>query len=58
VLLGHVQPTVGSAVDTWATVAVAIGAICYAIPVSWDGKWTGKAAIWDHLRVQPPRKVP
>jgi hypothetical protein len=32
-------------------------AIRYAIPVSWDGEWTGKAAIWDHLRVEPPRKV-
>jgi hypothetical protein len=33
-------------------------AIRYAIPVSWDGKWSGKAAMWDHLRVEPPRKVP
>ena len=32
-------------------------AICYVIPVSWDGEWSGKAAIWDHLRVEPPRKV-
>lgn len=28
----------------------------YAIPVCWDGKWSGKAAIWDHLRVELPRK--
>jgi hypothetical protein len=32
------------------------GAIGYTIPVSWDGKWSGKA-MWDHLRVEPPRKV-
>jgi hypothetical protein len=32
-------------------------AIRYAIPVSWDGKWSGKSAMWDHLRVEPPRKV-
>jgi hypothetical protein len=32
-------------------------AIRYAIPVSWDGKWSGKAAMWDHLHVEPPRKV-
>jgi hypothetical protein len=29
----------------------------YAIPVYWDGKWSGKAAMWDHLRLEPPRKV-
>jgi hypothetical protein len=29
----------------------------YAIPVYWDGKWSGKAAMWDHLRVEPPRKA-
>jgi hypothetical protein len=29
----------------------------YAIPVHWDGKWSGKAAMWDHLRVEPPRKA-
>jgi hypothetical protein len=28
----------------------------YAIAVNWDGKWSGKAAMWDHLRVEPPRK--
>jgi hypothetical protein len=32
-------------------------AIRYAIPVSWDGQWSGKAGMWDHLRVEPPRKV-
>jgi hypothetical protein len=32
-------------------------AIRYAIPVCWDGKWSGNAAMWDHLRVEPPRKV-
>jgi hypothetical protein len=32
-------------------------AIRYAIPVYWDGKWSGKDAMWDHLRVEPPRKV-
>jgi hypothetical protein len=32
-------------------------AVCYVVPVSWDGKWSGKAAIWDHLRVEPPRVV-
>ena len=32
-------------------------AIRYAIPVHWDGKWSGKAGMWDHLRVDPPRKV-
>jgi hypothetical protein len=32
-------------------------AIRYTIPVNWDGKWSGKAAMWDHLRVEPPRKV-
>jgi len=31
--------------------------ISYVIPVSWDGKWAGKAAMWDHLSVEPPRKV-
>ena len=32
-------------------------AICYMVPVVWDGKWSGKAAMWDHLRVEPPRVV-
>ncbi|HEY6604953.1 MAG TPA: hypothetical protein VIZ44_01280 [Gaiellaceae bacterium] len=31
--------------------------ICYTVPVSWDGKWSGKAAMWDHLGVETPRKV-
>jgi len=31
--------------------------IRYAVPVSWDGKWSGKAAMWDHLRVEALRKV-
>jgi hypothetical protein len=32
-------------------------AIRYAIGVHWDGKWPGRAAMWDHLRVDVPRKV-
>jgi hypothetical protein len=32
-------------------------AIRYAVPLTWDGKWTGKAEMWDHLRVEPPRKA-
>jgi len=32
-------------------------AIRYAITVSWDGKWSGAEAMWDHLRVEPPRRV-
>jgi hypothetical protein len=32
-------------------------AVGYVIRVHWDGKWSGRAAIWDHLRVEPPRKV-
>ena len=32
-------------------------AIRYAIPVRWDGNWSGKAAMWDHLLVEQPRKV-
>jgi hypothetical protein len=32
-------------------------AICYAVPVTWDGKWSGKAAMSDHLLVDSPRKV-
>jgi hypothetical protein len=32
-------------------------AVCYVIPVSWDGQWSGQAAIWDHLSVEAPRKV-
>ena len=100
----------GFAVDTWATVAVAIGtigAVVYAhvdlagddpaplqldlnpkptgnqdllepgtyeisieirarnadalrdvVPVSWDGQPSDRAAMWDHLRVEPRRRVP
>jgi hypothetical protein len=33
-------------------------ALRYVIQVSWDGKRSGGAAIWDHLRVEPPRKAP
>jgi hypothetical protein len=29
----------------------------YVISVDWDGKWSGRAAVWDHLRVELPRKV-
>lgn len=32
-------------------------AIGYVIPVYWDGKWSGQAAMWDHLRAEPPRKA-
>jgi hypothetical protein len=32
-------------------------AIRYVVPVSWDGEWSEKAAMWDHLRVEPPRRV-
>jgi hypothetical protein len=32
-------------------------AIRYAISVRWDGEWSGEEAIWEHLRVEPPRKV-
>jgi hypothetical protein len=32
-------------------------AIRYAIPFTWDGKWSGRAAIWDHLDVEPPRRL-
>jgi hypothetical protein len=60
----------GSGVDTWATVAVAIGTIgrsstrrpergrhplCRPGPV--DGEWSGKAEMWEHLRVEVPRAV-
>jgi hypothetical protein len=31
--------------------------ICYVVPVSWDGQWSGKAAMWDHLRVESPQRV-
>lgn len=42
------------AVEVRARNADAIG---YAISVGWDGKWSGRDAMWDHLRVEPPRKV-
>jgi hypothetical protein len=42
------------AVEVRARNADAIG---YAIAVFWDGKWSGRDAMWDHLRVEPPRKV-
>jgi len=29
----------------------------YAIPVSWDGGWSGQEGVWDHLRVERPRRV-
>jgi len=32
-------------------------AIRYAVPFSWDGKWSGKAAVWEHLRVEQPRRL-
>ena len=33
-------------------------ALRYAIPFSWDGNWSGTAAMWEHLRVEPPRRLP
>jgi hypothetical protein len=42
------------AVEVRARNADAVG---YAIPVSWDGKWSGKSAMWEHLRVEPPRRA-
>jgi hypothetical protein len=33
-------------------------ALRYVIPISWDGKRPAGAAMWDHLRVEPPRKAP
>jgi hypothetical protein len=32
-------------------------AIRYAIPFSWDGKWSGEAAMWEHLRLEAPRRL-
>jgi len=29
----------------------------YAIPVSWDGRSTERAAVWEHLHVDAPRAV-
>lgn len=31
--------------------------ICYVIAVDWDLEWSDTSAMWDHLRVEPPRKV-
>jgi hypothetical protein len=33
-------------------------ALGYVVPVSWDRKWSDQAAMWDHLRVEPLRRVP
>jgi hypothetical protein len=33
-------------------------ALRYVIPISWDGKRSAGAAMWDHLRVEPPRRAP
>jgi hypothetical protein len=33
-------------------------ALRYVVPVSWDGHRSDRAAMWDHLRVEPPRRVP
>ena len=33
-------------------------ALRYVVEVSWDGKRSDRPAIWDHLRVEPPRRVP
>jgi hypothetical protein len=32
-------------------------AACYVVPISWDGSWSGNAAMWDHLRVETPQKL-
>jgi hypothetical protein len=32
-------------------------ALRYVIPIAWDGKWSDRAAMWDHLRVEPPRRA-
>jgi hypothetical protein len=29
----------------------------YEVVVHWDGKWSGKADMWTHLRVEQPRKL-
>jgi hypothetical protein len=46
--------TYGITIEIRARNADAIG---YAVTVVWDGKWSGEAAMCDHLRVEPPRKV-
>jgi hypothetical protein len=33
-------------------------ALRYVVPVSWDGDRSDRAAMWDHLRVEPLRRVP
>ena len=33
-------------------------ALRYVVPVSWDGTWSDRAAMWDHLRVEPLRRAP
>lgn len=33
-------------------------ALRYVTRVSWDGERFGGAAMWDHLRVEPPRRMP
>jgi hypothetical protein len=30
-------------------------AVCYLIPVRWDGEWSTE--LWEHLRVEQPRQV-
>jgi hypothetical protein len=30
----------------------------YGISIEWDGKWSGRAAMWDHLHVESPRRLP
>lgn len=32
-------------------------ALRYAIDVDWDGRWSGTAAVWEHLRIETPRKL-
>ena len=33
-------------------------ALRYVVPLSWDGHRSDRAAMWDHLRVEPLRRVP
>ncbi len=33
-------------------------AISYVTPVYWDGKWSSRPEMWDHLRIEPPREGP
>jgi uncharacterized protein (DUF983 family) len=53
----QLSPTLGSAVDTWATVAVAIGTIG-AVAYALFRDLIVTPAMWDHLRVESPRRVP